>query len=223
MTFSISVTKGERSSILTGFSMDSEMLWWTVDWSTYPWSVISSRGREEEGRAYQWKNVWIRLWRIQIGYNFSLSPHRNWPHYQWCHGYFCGCKSDYYSWLLRVEEGEAMGVQEALSWVKQLGLHKVLFECDSKMIVDATLSRKNNMSEFGYIIGSCIIILESRPMFRVKHVFRDVNFLAHQLARRSREFLVPHVWDELPRLCGGPSQLSLFVILISFYFKKINK
>lgn len=36
---------------------------------------------------------------------------------------------------------------------------------------------KNNMYEFGYIVGSCFILLESTPMFQVKHVHRDVLVL----------------------------------------------
>lgn len=99
---------------------------------------------------------------------------------------------------LRVDEGEAMGLHEVLSWIKALGLQQVLFETDSKLVVDALSSRVEDLSEFGSIVSSCKKILESNLSFTVKHVRRDVNFVAHRLARVAKHYSNPHVWVEPP-------------------------
>lgn len=39
-------------------------------------------------------------------------------------------------WLLEMDEGEAMWVFEALSWIKDLGFQRVIIEMDAKLVFD---------------------------------------------------------------------------------------
>ena len=48
-----------------------------------------------------------------------------------------------------------MGLAEALSWIGQLGMQIVIFEVDSKGVVDAINSYVLDISEFGSIIKDC--------------------------------------------------------------------
>ncbi|XP_073294606.1 uncharacterized protein [Primulina huaijiensis] len=52
-------------------------------------------------------------------------------------GGFIGCRSSVYYGKLDVKEGEAMGLLEAISWGHTMGYQKVVFELDSKSVVDA--------------------------------------------------------------------------------------
>ncbi|KAL8473140.1 hypothetical protein ACS0TY_030102 [Phlomoides rotata] len=51
-------------------------------------------------------------------------------------GEFVACRSIVTPGVFRVDEGEAMGMLEALSWVKQLGFEKIIIEIDAKIVYD---------------------------------------------------------------------------------------
>ncbi|XVE88930.1 hypothetical protein DITRI_Ditri19aG0109600 [Diplodiscus trichospermus] len=88
--------------------------------------------------------------------------------------------------LPRVHECEALTLQEALSWVRDLGYSQVIFETDSKMVIDGLHANSPNHSEFGTILSSCNSDLSAEPYFKVKYVRRTANATAHLLARHSR-------------------------------------
>jgi len=88
--------------------------------------------------------------------------------------------------MFLVEVGEALGLHVALQWMSDMQFDNVDFETDSKFTVDAFLSSRNDLSEFGYIISSC------RSLFcsffsnsRVEFVRRQANAVAHALAREA--------------------------------------
>ncbi|XVF75801.1 hypothetical protein PTKIN_Ptkin13bG0216100 [Pterospermum kingtungense] len=51
--------------------------------------------------------------------------------------------------------GFAIGLLEALSWIKELGMHNVYFELDALTVVNVINSHHGDISEFGSIFGSC--------------------------------------------------------------------
>jgi len=65
-----------------------------------------------------------------------------------------------YPCTVSVDLGEALGLYSALQWLSDMQLDNVDFATDSKLIVDAFLSTRNDLSEFGCIISSC------RSLFR---------------------------------------------------------
>ena len=69
-------------------------------------------------------------------------------------GQFVACATTIFNSLTEVREGEALGLHEALSWVKRLGYQQVVFELDAKSVVDAVNSdlHMSDVSEFGSII-----------------------------------------------------------------------
>jgi len=73
------------------------------------------------------------------------------------------------------------------------------FETDSKLTVDAFLSDRNDTSEFGCIITSCRSLFNSLfSNSRVNFVRRQVNGVAHALARDTTLLASPVVYYDIP-------------------------
>ncbi|XP_057809003.1 uncharacterized protein LOC131023477 [Salvia miltiorrhiza] len=102
-----------------------------------------------------------------------------------------------------VDEGELMGIKEALSWIKEQGLVHGIVESDSKRAIDVIRSRARNLSEIGIIANSCREELITLPGFIIRHVKRDRNVIAHHFARAARDIDSHHVWNEPPAFVVG--------------------
>lgn len=96
----------------------------------------------------------------------------------------------------RPEEGEAIMLFEALSWIKDMSLERVIIEMDAKMMVDALNMVETDNSSFGDINESCHRLLTSYSHCKVQWINRDANSLAHKLVRSVRNFFSPHYWVE---------------------------
>ncbi|KAL8496432.1 hypothetical protein ACS0TY_020229 [Phlomoides rotata] len=101
--------------------------------------------------------------------------------------------------LYSSDEGEAIGLFEALNWIKELDLRDVIIEMDAKLVVDAfNVVHKKSPTIFEDIIDACRHIFMSHPYCKVVWVGRQANFMAHHLAKIARNFPSPFIWDELP-------------------------
>ncbi|XVF57505.1 hypothetical protein PTKIN_Ptkin06aG0210800 [Pterospermum kingtungense] len=98
----------------------------------------------------------------------------------------------------KVLEGEAIGILKALSWIYELGFKNVLFEFDSRGVVDAINSNVEDMSEFGTIIGYRRNLLQIEYGFSLHFIKRQANGCAHSFARHSYFYTSPHVWTSFP-------------------------
>jgi hypothetical protein len=67
--------------------------------------------------------------------------------------------------------------------MEQRGLSQVVFETDSKSVVDAVQHFRGGSSEFSSIIGHNNNVLLLNPNFMVKFIKRQANMVAHTLAR----------------------------------------
>ncbi|KAL6506664.1 hypothetical protein OROHE_022496 [Orobanche hederae] len=114
------------------------------------------------------------------------------------HGSFVAAKTILFPGCERIEEGEAIGLYEALSWIKHRGMARVTFVMDSKIVHDALSSQSKYISELGAIIESCRALVREGNQFIVKWVRREANMVAHTFARMSLDFPYIHVWDEPP-------------------------
>ncbi|XP_057796787.1 uncharacterized protein LOC131012797 [Salvia miltiorrhiza] len=102
-----------------------------------------------------------------------------------------------------VEEGEMMGIKEALSWLKEKELTHGRVETDSKRACDAINSRAKNFSEMGALASHCRNELSLAPDVRIHHVKRTRNAIAHILAKAARDIDAHHVWNEPPSFVVG--------------------
>lgn len=83
------------------------------------------------------------------------------------------------------ETVEALGVREALSWIKQKLWKKVIIETDCLAVVQSVRSSISMMSYFGGLINECKRLLEESSNVSLIFVRRSANNVAHYLARAS--------------------------------------
>jgi ribonuclease HI len=99
-----------------------------------------------------------------------------------------------------VAEGEALALLEAMSTMVSEGATQVIFETDSKCVVDAIHSLHSGSSEFSTIIRNVKCILLSNPNFMVKFIKRQANMVAHTLARADISWSSRVTFETIP-LC----------------------
>ncbi|KAK6157301.1 hypothetical protein DH2020_011549 [Rehmannia glutinosa] len=85
---------------------------------------------------------------------------------------FVVCRTTCLQGIPSVKEAEAMGLKEALSWIKELQLNLVSFEVDAKGVADSIRGDDLDLSEFGSLISDCKEILQECPSFSVCFVRR---------------------------------------------------
>uniref|UniRef100_A0A803NUV7 RNase H type-1 domain-containing protein n=1 Tax=Cannabis sativa TaxID=3483 RepID=A0A803NUV7_CANSA len=91
------------------------------------------------------------------------------------------CRTD----VVTPELAEAMGVREALSWLKKKGWNRVTIESDSLTVVQALRSSLPMSSYFGGVISDCKTLLEGVSDVSILFVKRSANGVAHAVARAS--------------------------------------
>ena len=76
-----------------------------------------------------------------------------------------------------VFEAEAVGVREALSWIKELQKQdeEIILESDSQLTVKAIQSQSMNYLEVGDVIESCRQLLVSLPKVSVVFIRKNAN------------------------------------------------
>ncbi|XP_074377883.1 uncharacterized protein LOC141719404 [Apium graveolens] len=90
--------------------------------------------------------------------------------------------------LFQPREAEAIALKKALSWVKEVGYQRCVFETDAKTVVDAYKSGEGN-TYFHLIISGCIDIGKHYDEVLVEFVHRSANGVVHALARASHSVL----------------------------------
>ncbi|XP_074337781.1 uncharacterized protein LOC141674977 [Apium graveolens] len=110
-------------------------------------------------------------------------------------------RSKYNLGNITLESVEAMGVREALSWIKDSHLSNVFVETDCLVVVQAIRGRGATLSYFDRIIDECKSSDLKDRNVDVKFVKRSTNMVAHFLAK-SIISLADRIWrvsDNHPR------------------------
>jgi ribonuclease HI len=97
-----------------------------------------------------------------------------------------------------VLKGEALALLEAMKEAAQRGLTYVMFESDSKSVVEAIYSRQSGVSEFSLLISNIQSLLNLHNYFEVKYVRRQVNKVAHYLTRATFSMSRRRIFDSVP-------------------------
>lgn len=103
-------------------------------------------------------------------------------------GHIVDLRARYQGGTYPAEVVEALGIKEALSWLKDKGWNKVDIETDSMVTVKAIFSNQIMSSTFGLVIRDCKSSLSVLNNVSIRFVRRSVNRVAHFVARRSRFF-----------------------------------
>ncbi|GAU30833.1 hypothetical protein TSUD_267530 [Trifolium subterraneum] len=80
-------------------------------------------------------------------------------------------------------EGEAWTLLLTMEEARHRGPHRVQFESDSKVLVEAIHMKRRGNSEFLSIVHDILSLMSSFINFEVKCVRRQANLVAHTLAR----------------------------------------
>lgn len=80
---------------------------------------------------------------------------------------------------------EAIGVKEALSWIKRKSWQSVVVETDSLMVMQSVRNSVSMLSYFGTVIGDCRKMVEDFPDVAIVFIRRSANSVAHYLVRTS--------------------------------------
>jgi hypothetical protein len=78
------------------------------------------------------------------------------------------------------------------------GFSHVLFETDSKSVVDAIYHFRGGSSEFSFLISHIINILSCNPNFKVMFIKRQANMVAHSLVRAAISWAIRCIFEILP-------------------------
>ena len=93
-------------------------------------------------------------------------------------GRFIRARSNIVHGRLQPREAEALGLKEALSWVKEWRASKCVFESDAKLLVDAVQGRRG-LSYFDTIAEDCNELLKHFAEVLLVFIHRSANQVAH--------------------------------------------
>ncbi|CAJ2679655.1 unnamed protein product [Trifolium pratense] len=168
------------------------------------WHTIYAVGREMEQQAHEVTNLtWQPPLHGNLKCNVDASFLNNECACGWCirgsNAQFILASSNILYEKLNIIEGEALAIKEAMCEIIQRGFSQVIFECDSKVVVDAIHSRNVGVSESRSIISSIQSLLLLYPNFEVKFVKRQANStVVHTLARAVYSKTNRYIYDLIP-------------------------
>ncbi|KAF5481550.1 hypothetical protein F2P56_002191 [Juglans regia] len=79
--------------------------------------------------------------------------------------------------------GEAIAARRASSFCADLGFQHVILEGDSLLVVKAIQNKEDSWSDSGLVIRDIKILLSKFLSWSILHVHREVNVIAHHLAK----------------------------------------
>jgi ribonuclease HI len=118
-------------------------------------------------------------------------------------GRFIAAETTWIDGSCSIVEGESIALLEALKVVRQRDYSHVVFESDSKSVVDAIHHFRGGNSEFSLLVTNIINFLACNQNFMVKFVRRQANMVAHTLARAAISWSRRCTFETL-RLCITP-------------------
>lgn len=84
-----------------------------------------------------------------------------------------------------MEETEALAIEAGIILAKELDLHQIIIESNSLSVVNSIRS-KDSSGGFGHIVNGILSSLDEFSSWQIRHLKRDFNKVAHELARFAR-------------------------------------
>ncbi|GAU31898.1 hypothetical protein TSUD_270830 [Trifolium subterraneum] len=159
------------------------------EWAAVQGIICAQQNQEQQlqtDRAVmQWQQPQFGYFKCNVDASFyDIEGATGWGWYVRDHrGRFVIAGTNIMHQRLNTLEGEAMAIKEAMEEMVQRGFSHVIFESDSKIVVDAITLSHRGISDFSLLISSIKSILVLNPNFEVKFVKRQANMIAHSLAR----------------------------------------
>jgi ribonuclease HI len=140
-----------------------------------------------QNQLLRWQKSRDGWWKCNVDASFAQNPNN--LAWGWCirdaAGSFVEAGSGTCSFKVSVAEGEAKALLEAMrvACAHGHGWSNIVFESDSKTVVDVVHTNQHGISEFNSIISSITSILHCYTNYEVKFTKRQANMAAHTLAR----------------------------------------
>jgi len=113
-------------------------------------------------------------------------------------GAFVLARYEYFSPMIDVHIGEALGPLKVMEWVRDLQLVNMDFEVDFKMVVDNIYGEHVGVLEFSVIIRKRIYLLGYDLVnFDVKFIKRQANEVAHSLSKTALLKVSFHIYSDI--------------------------
>jgi ribonuclease HI len=133
----------------------------------------------------RWQRPRPDWWKCNVDASFIQGPYAT--GLGWCirnsNGSFIVAGTNSHKHHFTVPEGEALAILEALRVASSRGWSNIIFESDSKVVVDAIKATSHGRSELCSILQEIKALLQTNPNFEVKFTKRQANMAAHTLAR----------------------------------------
>lgn len=97
-------------------------------------------------------------------------------------GEFIAAKSDILHDRFEAREAEAIGVREALNWLKKFVFQSVVLEIDSLQVFNTLHDNVVYLNDFGTIITDCRVLAQSLGEVVFSFVRQSANSTAHTVA-----------------------------------------
>ncbi|KAL8471240.1 hypothetical protein ACS0TY_028776 [Phlomoides rotata] len=92
-----------------------------------------------------------------------------------CNIYAAQFHSSLETGFLRSDKAEIMGLQDTLSWLKNLGFEGIEVEIDAKVVGDAVNARRFDDTQFGNYARDCVDMMSQFSSISLRFVYRHVN------------------------------------------------
>ncbi|XP_045790350.1 uncharacterized protein LOC123885137 isoform X2 [Trifolium pratense] len=149
----------------------------------------------------RWQRPRDGWWKCNVDASFSqASGQTGWG---WCirnsQGVFVAAGTNMSMHKLAIVEGEAMAILEAMRQATSRGWSNIVFESDSKVVVDAIQANHHGIAELSSIILSIKLLLQCNSNFEIKFTKRQANMAAHTLARAAISWSSRMFFHYVPR------------------------
>lgn len=82
----------------------------------------------------------------------------------------------------------------ALEFALEVGIGRVVVEGDSKMVVQALMSKNSNLASYGLLVQDAYVFARNFSKLSYPHTKRDGNKVAHNLVKLATNFSDCVVW-----------------------------
>jgi ribonuclease HI len=104
---------------------------------------------------------------------------------------------------MEANEGEALGLKDALEWIENQSYHQIIIELDNQTVVKAMQNQTRVRKRWGSVVNCCISFLKANPSSSIAWVNRSRNHVAHELAK----------WAEMAPNKDWPNSIFLCITL----------
>jgi len=91
---------------------------------------------------------------------------------------------------------EVIAASKALCLANDLGLSSIVLEGDSKITMDALAGENSSLAEYGHLVDEANELAKDFAYIEFRHVLRQKNSAAHNIARHARHVSEYSVWME---------------------------